>query len=146
MTDRKNQLRTEIMNRLLEASESLRAAGSRLGDHDYEGLSIDRNSVPRNNASGQQSDSEGFWCDDHYGRPSRNLVGPIQSQIHQGPQDVQFWKCVHAGKVYNVFRPIDPLASPAAIPIIRAQIGGREVYPFPLLDMDLASFRILVWI
>ena len=42
---------------------------------------------------------------------------------------MQFWKCVHAGKVYNVFRPIDPLASPAAIPIIRAQIGGREVYP-----------------
>lgn len=61
--------------------------------------------------------------------PTRNLVGPIPSQIYQNTQDVQLWKCVQVGNVYNIFRPMDPLASPAAIPIVRAQIGGREVYP-----------------
>ena len=61
--------------------------------------------------------------------PTSGRVGPFSSQIYQNASDKQFWNCSKTGSILNVFRPIDPINSHNAVPVIRTQVSGNEVYP-----------------
>jgi hypothetical protein len=72
--------------------------------------------------------------------PVLNRLGPTSVQIYQCPQDSKLLKCTRILKTFNVFRPTDPTGSISAIPIIRAQMYGREVFPVAFVRYGFGIF------
>lgn len=61
--------------------------------------------------------------------PASNRIGPFPLPIFQNSSDTRFWNCKQLGNTLCVFRPMDSLTSLGAIPVVRAQILGRDVFP-----------------
>lgn len=61
--------------------------------------------------------------------PASGCVGPIPLQVYQTTADSQFWTCGKVGNTFNLFRAADPVISQNVVPLLRARIQGREIYP-----------------
>lgn len=72
--------------------------------------------------------------------PISGRVGPFSSPIYQNANDVQFWNCIRANRVYNVFRPANPVTSVNFVPIIRTMVSGNEVYPVAFVRYGFGIF------
>lgn len=76
--------------------------------------------------------------------PSSGRIGPIPLQTYQKIQDKRFWNCGLTGSTLHIFRPIDPSVSPDAIPIVRTQIHGKEVFPVAFVKYGFGLF-LHIW-
>jgi HEPN domain-containing protein len=72
--------------------------------------------------------------------PKSGRVGPFASQLHQTVADRKFWNYTEAVPMLMVFRPIDPQASPNAVPVMRTTVSGMEFYPISFVRYGFGIF------